>query len=104
MKPLIKSLVILACCCMLFVSCKKDAATSCDGKGYFHYTNYNGAKVYITVDDVDYGTIENNKALEIPLRVGTFHYYIFQAYTYSSGPLIKEGDVTIEECKAVYAS
>jgi hypothetical protein len=106
MKSLFKLLLIVACSFTLFVSCKKDGSDmSCDGKGAFHYSNYSGNYVLITVDEIDYGAIANGKALEIPLRVGTFHYLIFASNQYGyQGALIKEGDVTIEECEAVYAS
>jgi hypothetical protein len=109
MKSLFKLLFVLALSLTIFVSCKKEETketkTTCDGKGYFHYSNSSNDRVRLTVDRVDYGMINSCKALEIPLRVGTFHYYVYGTNYYGDQTtLIKEGDVTIVECEAVYAS
>ncbi len=103
MKPLKILFVLFACSVMLFVSCKKDDA-SCDGKGALHYYNNSGSYVKLVLDNIDYGVIANNRAIEISQRTGTFHYYAYKQDMYGNYTLGTEGDVEIKECEGLYVS
>ena len=104
MKSLSKIIVVFSCILLLFASCKKDKNVHyCDGKGTLHYFNNSGDTIKILVDNVDYGYIVDNRAIEIPLREGSFHYIIYKNQT-GTYYWAKEGDVVITECEAQYVN